>query len=339
MNTENIFAFLDGKLTDDERKEFERIVELSPDLQNEIDEISFIRNISAELNQHYQIDRQRNWNELLKKIRIANHRVKLLHLARNTAAILIIPLLISTYILFGKVQETMNKPVELTELLSAPGIVSRVDLPDGSEVWLNSGSVLTYPTRFTDKREVLLKGEAYFKVASDRSNRFDVKTNDGLIISAFGTEFNINAYEGESNISATLVKGNIELLHPANNEIYNVKTNDQLIYNRENGKITSSAVHMPVVTGWKDGKMVFRRAGMEEIIRRLSRRFNVDIRLEGKELYGYEYSATFTHESLSEILHLLEKSAPIRCRIIEPKQTDDYSYTKRMVVISILNKR
>lgn len=339
INTEHIISYLEGKLSTDAKLEFERNIENSPELQKELADIRFIWNTSAELKHHHRINTNRNWSELSRRMKNDVFRRRLGGFFRNAAAILLIPLLITSYLIFEKVKADNDLPVEITELISAPGIVSRVILPDGSEVWLNSGSALSYPTRFIGKREVFLKGEAYFKVVSDTENRFEVMTEEGLSVSAYGTEFNVNAYNDESHITATLVEGNIEVSHPAKDDTYVVKPSHQLAYDRESGEVETSYVNMAVVTGWKDGKMVFRRAGMQEITRRLSRRFNVDIRLEGEEIYGYEYSATFTHESLPEILHLLENSAPIRCRIIEPEQTDDLSYTRRIVVISAAKKR
>lgn len=80
-------------------------------------------------------------------------------------------------------------------------------------------------------------------------------------------------------------------------------------------------------------KMVFRRTEMAEIAQRLSRHFNVNIILQSKKIFNYKYSATFTTETFEEILQLLEKTAPIKCTMIEPKQASDYSYTRRTVII------
>lgn len=339
IHTEHIIAFLEGKLSTEKQAGLKKALEKSPELQKEFNDIRFIHKMSSELNLHRKADTTRNWNELSRRIKAHTFRIRLGHFIRNTAAILLIPALITTYILLEKAEKPDYQPIEMTEIASAPGIISKVTLPDGSEVWLNSGSTLTYPTRFTGKREVSLTGEAYFKVISDKTNRFDVTIENDLTVSAYGTEFNINAYTGDNKIRATLVNGNIEVSHADAPESYIVHPGEQLTYDKESEEIQTSGTNLAVVTGWKEGKMIFRRAGMTEINQRLSRRFNVNVRLEGEELYGYEYSATFTHETLDEILRLLEESAPIRCRIIEPKQTDDLSYTKRTVVISTLTKK
>jgi len=339
-NSEYIIGYLEGTLDKEKQIFFHELLSTSPEFKKEFDDLSFIWQASAELKLHDKVDTSRNWNKLSSRIKRQALVISILHLARNAAAILLFPTLIATYTLFTTINEWDNVPVGMTEVSAVPGIISKVTLPDGSEVWLNSGSTLSYPVRFTkNKREVSLNGEAYFKVVSDKTNRFEVVAGDEAFVSAYGTEFNVKAYDDESMIKATLVEGNIEVFKASSTQKHKVTPGEQLIFDKEKSLFEKKEVNLAVVTGWKDGKMIFRRADMAEIIRRLSRKFNVDIQLEGEELYNYEYSATFTNESLNEILYLLEKSAPIRCRIIEPEQTADYSYSKRTVVISILDKK
>ena len=92
-------------------------------------------------------------------------------------------------------------------------MVVRTTLPDGSQVWLNAGSSLSYPSRFAGReRTVRLTGEAYFKVTSDRKNRFDVLTPGGQMkVSAYGTEFNVCAHPGDSCYEVTLARGNVDV--------------------------------------------------------------------------------------------------------------------------------
>ncbi|MDR3309515.1 MAG: DUF4974 domain-containing protein [Tannerella sp.] len=280
-----------------------------------------------------QIDVPRHWKQVCSKIRRARYRRQTMRFARNAAAILFLPLLIAAGLLL-RTPSAPPEPVEQIEITAAYGQITKITLPDRSEVWLNSGSKLTYPQRFEDEtRAVQLAGEAYFKVESDDLHRFEVLLPAGLRVSACGTEFNIDAYPEDENMKMTLAKGRIEVQIPSQDALQITQAGAQTIYSKTNLTTTASNVNLYVETAWKDGKIVLRRAGMNEIISQLSRRFNVDIQLQGKELYGYEYSATFTTESITEILSLLEKSAPIVCRIIEPKQGKDFSFSKRTVII------
>ena len=334
IHTEHIIAYLEGKLSIEERIAFDQQMQSSPDFKKEVDDIRFIWETTAELKLHKQINTQQNWKKISKQIATDKYKKKILSFIRTAAAVLLIPVLFATYTLFNTVREWNNIPVEQVELNTAYGLISKITLPDGSEVWLNSGSSISYPKRFTkNKRSVQLAGEAYFKETSEKSNRFDVTTANGLQVSAFGTEFNVKAYEDEDKIEATLAKGHIEVSEIGQPVSRTLRPGEQVTYYKNTSKMEVDKVNLAVETSWKDGKMIFRRANMNEVVQRLARHFNVDIKLEGEELYDYKYSATFTTETLHEVLLLLEKTAPIKCTVIEPEQTSDFTYSRRIVII------
>ena len=337
IHTEHIIAYLEGKLSIEERIAFDQQMQSSLDFKKEVDDIRFIWETTAELKLHKQINTQQNWKKISKQIATDKYKKKVLSFIRTAAAVLLIPVLIATYTLYDTLKEWNNIPVEQVELSSAYGLISKVTLPDGSEVWLNSGSSISYPKRFTNnKRNVQLTGEAYFKVTSDKSNRFDVVTSNGLQVSAYGTEFNVKAYEDENKIEATLAKGHVEVSEIGQPISRTLHPGEQVIYYKNTSRMEVDKVNLAVETSWKDGKMIFRRANMNEIVERLARHFNVDIKLEGEELYDYKYSATFTTETLNDVLLLLEKTAPIKCTVIEPKQTADFTYSRRTVIIKTI---
>lgn len=336
IDTQHIIAFLEKQLPENEQRLFEEQIDASVELQKEVNDIAFIWKTSSNLKMHSNVDTVKSWDRISKRIRKDKYRNKFLYFFRNAAAILLLPILLFTGFLYfnsGK-----NLSVKEIQISSAYGAVTKTTLPDGTEVWLNSGSKLTYPQIFTgNKRTVHLTGEAYFKVRSDKSNRFDVVTANELVVSAYGTEFDINAYHEDNSIGVTLVKGNVEVKNIDNSINKDVTPGQYLVYDKENKSIKIEDAHLAVKTGWVEGKMVFRRASMTEVVRRLARHFNVDIHLEGKDLYDYEYSATFTTETLNEILCLLEKTAPIKYQIIAPEQSGDYSFSKKIVIISLKN--
>lgn len=299
------------------------------------DEISILE-LSDRLMAQKKINVDRNWDELNKRIRNDQLKIRLWKFMRTSAAILLLPVLILSGFLYIQLEELKSAAVEQVELVAAYGVVSKVVLSDGSEVWLNSGSKLIYPNRFAGKRQVYLSGEAYFKVKSDAANRFDVQTTDGITVSAYGTEFNVQAYEEEADVTATLAKGQISIEQEQLKISRHLKSGEQAIFAKKEKNISLHEANILMETAWKDGKIVFRRTPMEDVAKQLSRHFNVDIQLQGKEVFDYSYSATFTTETLAEILSLLEKSAPIRCEIIEPEQQGDYAFSKKKVLIHIL---
>lgn len=306
-----------------------------PGVQPEEDkDFQFVMELSDRLKRQREVDVERNWQQLQKRVRQETWRFRMWQFVRTAAAVLLLPLLVLSGYLYERLDFWRNIPVKSIELTAAYGVVSKVVLPDGSEVWLNSGSKLVYPERFVgDNREVYLSGEAYFKVESDPEHRFDVCTSEGVTVSAFGTEFNVEAYQEDSQICATLAKGNISVGQGESPDNRILKPGEQAVFDKQKRQLCLQPANLLAVTAWKEGKLVFRRTPMAEVAKQLSRRFHVDIQLEGETLFGYSYSATFTTETLDEILSLLEKTAPIRSEVIEPEQQSDLAFSRKKIVI------
>jgi ferric-dicitrate binding protein FerR (iron transport regulator) len=280
------------------------------------------------------IDAVADWEQLRKRITSDRNRRLFFNYLRNTAAILLPLFLVYQYTLYPILKKS-GSIVETITVTSAPGMVTKTILPDGSEVWLNALSSLTYPQRFTEKeRRVQLSGEAYFKVTSDKKHRFNVETPQKMVVSAYGTEFNVNAYESETSHEVTLASGHVEV----SSEIGSKATETLVVDEKAILQVKTGNIHVVtadtyVETAWKDGKMVFRREKLDKIVTRLSRKFGVDIHLEGDRLKEYEYTATFTEETLEDILDLLKRSAPITYSISKQKQLNNETFTQRRVII------
>ena len=301
-------------------------------------DVQRILELTDRLAEQKKIDTDKHWQELSGRIRREERKVRFLHVVRTAAAVLFLPVLLLSGLLFMQLRDWQAQPVEQVELLTAYGVVSKVTLSDGSEVWLNSGSKLVYPKRFTgDERQVSLVGEAYFKVKSNPSRRFDVQTAEGVTVSAYGTEFNVQAYDDDTCVVATLADGNIRVEQSALHLEEDLKPGEQAVFSKRDGKMNRQQANLLVEMAWKEGKIVFRRTPMEEVAKVLSRHFNVDVRLQGKEVFDYAYSGTFTTETITEILSLLEKSAPISCEIMEPEQQSDYTFSRKKVLIRLRN--
>lgn len=171
------------------------------------DELQAILNLSEKLIMQQKIDVDKNWRLLHSRIHKTNQRQMFFKWIRNIAAILLFPLLGLSSYFYYQTTSLKSQPNEQLETMTAYGVKTKITLSDGSEVWLNSGSTLSYPQHFTgDKRQVQLSGEAFFKVKSDKKHRFDVRTKDDIIVSAYGTEFNIQAYNEESEVKMAIFK-------------------------------------------------------------------------------------------------------------------------------------
>ena len=162
-------------------------------------------------------------------------------------------------------------------------------LADGTRVWLNSQSSLRFPVAFRgEERRVQLTGEAYFEVTPGRK-RFIVETKS-VAVRVLGTAFDVNAYEDETVIRTTLVRGKVEIL-AGGKEACVLQPGQQSVVERATGKTGVLQVNTSLYTQWKDGRFVFRDHTLEDIMRTLARWYDmeyefVDPGLQQQRFYG-----------------------------------------------------
>lgn len=175
-------------------------------------------------------------------------------------------------------------------------------------VWLNAGSRLRYPVRFAGgKREVELRGEAYFEVEADRKSPFYVHTDAGMSVYVYGTSFNVNAYDDEPAIRTVLEKGQCERRRPPHRTTVRIEPGEQVVFDRRTGALTCSQVRVEDECAWRDGRLVFRNTPLDEVLHRLARHYNVDIEFRNHSDEVFRYRATFRDETLPQILRLPER--------------------------------
>jgi len=338
IDAASIIAWLENRLALEEREIIEQRINNNFEFRKEVEDIRFIWQATEQLKLQQKIEITPHWKKTINQIIWLRSREKTWKYMKGIAVIAFIPLLLGIYYYSDQLFSLENTNPEEVEITTAYGLISKILLPDSSEVYLNSGSTLRYPQRFVgDTRIVSLKGEGYFKVKASPTNRFEVRLPNNLYINAYGTEFNINAYEEQAWIETVLANGLVEVIHE-NQHTVNRKflSPGQMAFAcKGDSTILVSDANVYAKTAWKEGRMVFRRAKMQEIARRLSQHFNVEVVLQDKELIQYEYSATFTTETLTEILNLLTQSSPIQWQYIEPKKQEDFTYTKRKVIIKM----
>jgi ferric-dicitrate binding protein FerR (iron transport regulator) len=258
----------------------------------------------------------------------------------RVAAILILPLL--AYSVFVTMKMNTKAPAEVTKLVwqtvkTPAGMQTDFLLPDGSHVWLNSGSVFKYPVSFaSDFRQVELTGEAFFDVVKDASSPFLVQAGK-MNIEVKGTRFDVINYPDETLTELILESGSVKLFsgkYSDHQSIANIRPGQSASLDNTNNKLTIGKVDIDKYTAWKEGKLIFKDDRMDEVVRKLNRWFNVDIILKSPELNEYVYTATYRDETLNQILELLTISAPIRYFISERERQTDNSFSKRKIVLT-----
>lgn len=250
---------------------------------------------------------------------------RMLRVAVVVAAVLFVPLAVyeimrihdgyydesRTVFLSGTPMESDSEP-EITQCVKA-GVRGMVELPDGSQVWLNSDSEISFPARFdSSARLVSLKGEAYFKVVKDSHRPMFIECRDDILVKVTGTEFNITSYENDDSFNLLLVSGELTVEDRSRERIYSVKPSQQLtLYDDRVMKPVRTTPVVEDMTAWKDGKLIFDDTPMPEVIKRLERWFGIRIILEDESLLDDRFTATFTSESVTRVFDILKLSSSV----------------------------
>ena len=187
-----------------------------------------------------------------------------------------------------------------------------VELCDGTKVYLNSGTTLEFPSRFDGKvRSVILKGEAYFDVARNVSKPFVVEV-DEMKVKVLGTSFNVKSYVDEPGVYTTLVEGSVAILRDGQPE-KKIKPGEQAYYNKGVGTLSIAEVDVKEFTSWKDGVFYFKDIALEEILRIVSRWYDLEVFYMNQGAKSVIYSGKLPMYSLVEdVLRKFEISGDVR---------------------------
>ncbi|GGC43440.1 iron dicitrate transporter FecR [Parapedobacter defluvii] len=196
---------------------------------------------------------------------------------------------------------------ELLQLTTPRGGTYQITLPDGSQVWLNSGTTLKYPARFDGReRLVELEGEAYFEVKSLQHMPFKVKSK-GQEVSVLGTQFNICAYPEDTDTKTTLVDGSVKVaVYTGQQPAVVLQPGQQSVF--QQSQLAVVAVDTAPFIAWKSGFFHFRQTEIREVMNQLSRWYNIDVRYEAS-LPGETFSGKMERNvSLGNVLDFLSGS-------------------------------
>ena len=285
---------------------------------------------------HHKIDTNQNSTQTVIRKNPLGNRV--LQLITRVAAILLLPVLLLQ--LYTKISDKDRYTANSNELeVEAPaGSRMNIEFGDGTKVWLNHGSKLRYPYRFDSKsRKVFLTGEAYFMVAH-KNVPFIVGTKK-LDIEATGTEFNISAYPGDKTIETTLVEGQVGIYERGSSiRIKTLEPGECIKYNLQKNNCTLESGDIQKYIGWKDGLLIFKNDSIPEIAKKLERWYNVDVKIVNEDVKELTCTATFSEETLSQVLELMSLASPVIYRLTPKVRYPDGSFSKQSVTIGLNNK-
>jgi len=195
------------------------------------------------------------------------------------------------------------------------GSISKLQLKDGSVIWLNTNSKILV-TEMKTKQIVQLEGEAYFDIIHNEKREFQINTGDLLIIDK-GTQFNISAYPEDNVSRAVLLEGKIELRNQTDNSRVSLNPGEGYVYNKKTGVADLVKVDGSVESSWKDGKFVFIDKSLRQICDNLSKWYNVEFVFSNPVLAETHYTCILKRTtSVNQIMKILHSISDIDYEII-----------------------
>jgi ferric-dicitrate binding protein FerR (iron transport regulator) len=227
------------------------------------------------------------------------------------------------YLINSSIQDSPieDSSVAMIEKINPAGQKSKIFLPDGSEVWLNAESKISYPHVFSDSvREVLLNGEAFFSVVRDPEKPFLVRAGN-VSTTVLGTSFNMYAYDNEPSTYIALQSGKVRV------DIKNEKTTQQMYlapgegisYDKANHQTVKEEFDKDLLLGWKDGIIKFEDANVGEVFNKLSRWYGVDFEIKNTKNQVWTYEGTYKDETLDNVLKGISFTKSFSYKFVNPK--------------------
>lgn len=334
---EKILRYLKGEATDVETRELEAWMEASEENKEKVHQVCLnywatdIALAASALDYNKALDRL---HERINKQNKDRYRTRRFynHLWKGwqwTAAVLFIPfLLCSLYFYHSSLMKQDVGINRMVEVRTKPGMTASVLLPDSTIVFLNSSSILRYPLQFGDNREVLLNGEAFFAVKREKGQKFMVNTLNNSKITVYGTEFNVEAYQEDEILSATLLSGSIGFSYgqTGKQKTLMISPGQKALYNMHTGKVVLKKANVEVETSWKDGRLVFKNTPLKDALRMLGKKYGVKFSICNNVLLGSSFTGVFTNQSLAEVLQRFQVSSNMKFYFVEQKDTDEIKY-------------
>lgn len=216
----------------------------------------------------------------------------------------------------------VDSSAELQQLVTADQLMENVQLPDGSTVWLNKHSQLSFPKSFTGtERIVQLEGEAFFKVAKNADQPFIVQMPNSTV-KVLGTEFNVRAYSEEATTMVEVAEGSVAFTAAETQETRRLKANDKVILNKKDATLSVLKPLDWKDVAWKEKQLSFDSQPLKDVLVYLKTNFGVEVAFDESELGDCPFTATIIDNKPEFILNQI----PLAFKSIELEEIDSKSY-------------
>ncbi len=346
--TENIYTLiaksLTGTLNEQETAELESWKLESRENRKEYDDFVSVWSQSASMAMPSAIDHQNALSRIREKSGIGSTSKRWINWAIQAAAVLVMSLIFSGIYSYwnrenaGQISYDQSSSLVYQEVKAAFGTQAKVELADGTKVFLNSGSKLRFPQTFDNQqqRNVELDGEGYFEVVKKESQPFVVRTNS-INVKVLGTVFNVDAYADNQAVRVALVEGKVMLQDGSgkqSKDLMDLLPNQVATLDLAANSL--SKADMPDLykyTAWINGRIVFFGDPIQTVVKKLEKWYNVEIVISDKKLENYSFTGTFIDESLEQILNILSLTSPMTYEVQPAKKQADNSMSKRKVIL------
>ncbi|MEI6275609.1 MAG: FecR domain-containing protein [Prolixibacteraceae bacterium] len=312
---EAIAARLKNEALEDEMRQIQEWLDLSPENPVIMSEIMNIWSVTKGQPEYYQPDLTYNWNKLIQKInQQPGRKNSLILLYRLVAAAAVLIVVFIAGITLSDRFVSYSKAITYSKIISPKGNKTQIILPDSSKVWLNSGAELWYPSDYTaTNREVWMKGECYFQIEKDPAHPFIVHGSK-LQLKVMGTCFNVKEDENLDMTDVTLVNGKVKVLDLNQETISDLIPGQQLVY-RKGLSVVKKAENMEALTSWVNNILIFDNEPFSEVVSYLNVWYGVNIKFDRTLYDQHKYTFKVKTESLREVLELITIITPINYTI------------------------
>jgi transmembrane sensor len=347
--------YLEKSCSIDEKKQFFELL-ASPDNEKSLKEIIFshLTDFNEDNYSDQIVDSDRIYNQILTEIKDHEFRLSEEHLNKRrvrirqlviqglaVAAVFCVAFFLGSIVTTrdGKVSAKKAGTAEYSEIRAPFGARSEIKLSDGTQVILNAGSQIRYPSDYNlNNRELILDGEAYFKVAKNTDLPLIVNAG-GINIKATGTEFNVKAYRDEGTVETTLIEGKVEITQNTETseviKLLDLKPNQKAIYLKETDRLAiekikeieplavkpaktpgdkvlvSPRADVDQVTAWTQNKLIIRGENLENLCVKLQRKYNVTFVFGNEGIKKYRFSGVLMDETLEQVLKVIKLTSPV----------------------------
>ena len=226
------------------------------------------------------------------------------------ASVIIIAVSITATIFSITNEHHKHVDIAMQTIIVPAGQRVNIELPDGSNVWLNAGTQMQYPVSFMkDKREVILDGEAYFEVIADTKRPFYVQVGE-VKIQVLGTAFNVSAYREDQQVEVALLRGKVGLDLPGNE--YVLAPGEIATWNKGDRQATLRKGDVESIVDWKTGRFNFEDMSLDKLTVKLARWYGVQFIFEDETTKEFRFSGAVTkYRTLDYVLGMIVKTTKV----------------------------